>query len=123
MTPSSYSVSGQMLVRATRAAGSRAGGLRLGADDYVTKPFSVVELLARVEALLRRVATGPALSQLERFGDIEVDTATHMVRRRGGVVALAPKEFDLLLALLRRQGAVASRPELMREVWSYPDTI
>jgi DNA-binding response OmpR family regulator len=72
---------------------------------------------------LRRVGPATTLPKPERFGDVEVDPATHSVRRRGAPVALAPKEFDLLLALLGRQGAVASRLELRREVWGYPDSI
>lgn len=93
----------------------------IGGDDYVTKPFGVLELIARVKALLRRtrgkdVAPIPAV---ERFGEIEVNPASRTVYRNGTLVALAPREFDLLLALLRRRGAAASRAELLREVWEY----
>ena len=101
-------------------------GLKLGADDYVTKPFGVLELLARVEALLRRNRSPaapplPAAPRLERFGEVEVDPAARVVTRSGRPVELAPKEYELLLALIGRRGAVASRVELMREVWGYSD--
>jgi DNA-binding response OmpR family regulator len=97
----------------------------IGADDYVTKPFGVLELIARVKALLRRAGAKPGErpAQVERFGDIEVNPASRTVYRSGQLVGLAPREFDLLLALLRRRGAVASRAELLQEVWGYQSDV
>jgi two-component system, OmpR family, alkaline phosphatase synthesis response regulator PhoP len=97
-------------------------GFHLGADDYVPKPFGLLELLARVDALLRRAASVSAKHRLAApvtFGDVRVDPGTHTVQRRGEAVALRPKEYDLLVALLRRQGQVATRAELLDEVWGY----
>jgi DNA-binding response OmpR family regulator len=94
-------------------------GLKLGADDYVTKPFSLLEFLARTEALLRRSGRE---RELQSFGDIAVDPAARVVLRAGKIVPLAPKEFDLLVALMANQDRVMTRLELIREVWGYDDS-
>jgi DNA-binding response OmpR family regulator len=133
-------MSGYRVLRALREGGSttpviilssraeeadKVQGFRLGADDYVTKPFGVLELLARVEAVLRRAAAAPTTrsatppAPVYQFGDVKVNQATREVRRTGEPVSLTPLEFNLLLALLRRNGAVASRQDLLREVWGY----
>jgi DNA-binding response OmpR family regulator len=104
-------------------------GFRFGADDYVTKPFGLMELLARIDALLRRATRPNGESRLvapespSGFGDVRVDPARHTVTRRGAAVSLRPKEYDLLVALLRRNGQVATRIELLKEVWGYDDSV
>jgi DNA-binding response OmpR family regulator len=92
-------------------------GFDCGADDYVTKPFSMAEVLARVRALLRRA--GGERPGTERFGEIELDAGARTVRRAGAMVELTPKEFDLLMALVRRRGATVTRAQLLRDVWRY----
>jgi DNA-binding response OmpR family regulator len=99
-------------------------GFRTGADDYVTKPFGVMELLVRIEAILRRGRPRAAATEsVYRFGDVEVDVEGRLVRRAGREVALTPKAFDLLIALLHRHGKVATRIDLLRDVWGYSPSI
>lgn len=111
-----------LILTARGEEADKVRGLKLGADDYVTKPFGVLELLARVEAVLRRARTGNGNGtpgEVLHFGDVEVCTATRTVLRERREVSLTPKEYDLLLALLKRHGAIATRVELMTEVWGY----
>ena len=114
-----------LILTARGEEADKVRGFRLGADDYVTKPFGLMELIARVEALLRRTRppAGASAVAVQRFGEVEVDPATRSVRRGEEPVALTPMEFDLLVALLRRQGAVASRLELLKEVWGHSSAV
>lgn len=92
-------------------------GFSLGADDYVTKPFSFAQLTARIRAVLGRGGKGGAGEGQLRSGDLEVDFATRRVTRGGEPIALTPTEFKLLVTLMRRAGEVLSPEELVREVW------
>lgn len=99
---------------------SKIRGFRMDVDQYVTKPFGVLELLERVAALLRRTNDAEqSASRVVTFGDVRIDQDGHVVERAGAPVTLTPKAFDLLLALVRRRGKVASRAELLHEVWGY----
>jgi DNA-binding response OmpR family regulator len=103
----------------------RVVGLDLGADDYVTKPFSVMELLARIRALLRRTNSAKTLPDALRFGEVEVDFLRYVAHRRGKPVEMTRKEFAILRLLGSRTGEVVTRDELLNEVWgveSYPVT-
>ena len=112
-----------IIVTAKDAEADKVAGLELGADDYVTKPFSVRELVSRVRAHLRRGAIQPASDDTTSAdehlsgGPVEMDTARHEVRVSGEPVALPPKEFELLEALLRRKGRLLTRLFLIEEVW------
>jgi phosphate regulon transcriptional regulator PhoB len=96
----------------------RVVGLEIGADDYIVKPFSPKELLARVRAVLRR-SRAPAAGTPLAVGGIVLDSATHQVSVGGRPLALTPKEFDLLRALLEARGRVLSREHLLDRVWGY----
>jgi len=96
-------------------------GLRMGADDYVTKPFSPRELSARVDALLRRASRRPVDDAPLRAADVVLDPVTRRVERGGEQVHLTPTEFDLLARLAARPGAVLSREQLLADVWGWRD--
>jgi len=116
-----------IMVTAKDSEADKVTGLELGADDYVTKPFSVRELVSRVRANLRRVRPRavPPADEILAGGPVRMDVARHEVAIRGETVALPPKEFELLEALLRRKGRLLTREFLIEEVWGadyYGDT-
>jgi DNA-binding response OmpR family regulator len=104
-------------VTARGAERERVEGLRTGADDYVVKPFALAELLARIEAVLRRGRPAERAALSATVGDVEVDVDRRRVTVAGTAVELTRKEFDLLALLLRRRGTVVGREEILRAVW------
>jgi DNA-binding response OmpR family regulator len=108
-----------ILLTAKGEASDRVIGLRLGADDYVAKPFSPAELVARVDAVLRRSDPQPELEDPIVFDDLELDPVGRRVTVRGEEVQLTVREYELLLHLMRHPGQVFSRDQLMDSVWQY----
>jgi DNA-binding response OmpR family regulator len=97
----------------------RVMGLDLGADDYVTKPFSIPEFLARIRALLRRANSSALLPARVTFGEVKVEFERYEAMKSGEKVRLSPKEFGVLRLLVAREGEVVSRTDLLHEVWGY----
>jgi two-component system, OmpR family, response regulator len=113
---------GVVFLTARDAPSDKIAGLTFGGDDYVTKPFSVDELVARVRAVLRRIRPVPdaeAGPGVLRFADLELDEDACQVRRAGQLVALSPTEFKLLRYLMLNPGRVLSRTQMLEAVWSY----
>ena len=125
---------GLAIVKSVRAAGkttpmlilsalgevdARVEGLRAGGDDYLTKPFAFSELLARLDALLRRARQTPAADTTLRVADLELDQLTRTVKRGGNTIALQPREYRLLEYLMDNAGRVVTRTMLLEQVWDY----
>ena len=110
-----------LILSAKGEEADKVRGFRMGADDFVTKPFSLLELLARVEALLRRSTTEEraVADEIYEFGDLRIDAAARRITRGDENVDLTDREFSLMVALARRAGAVATRQELLLEVWGH----
>lgn len=109
-----------LMLTARRQTMDKVAGLRTGADDYLTKPFQMAELLARIESLLRRVAqTSVSNLSHHEFGSVRIDLRRVEVSREGKPVTLSAKEFQLLRYFVEHRGATLSREELLQEVWGY----
>ncbi len=94
-------------------------GLELGADDYITKPFSVLELLARIKAVLRRTKSGSQIPEVYRSGDLEINFRKYSTRKKGKSLALSPREYEILKYFIERRGEIVSREDLLNQVWGY----
>ncbi len=108
-----------IMLTARGSEADRVAGLELGADDYIVKPFSAREVMARVRAVLRRTSSGPGADNAERIeiGDLSLDTAKHEVRLEDRPLELSRKEFELLRVLMERAGSVITREALIEDVW------
>lgn len=107
-----------IILSAKRAVDDRLRGLRVGGDDYLTKPFSMAELVARVQAVLRRTSRGSEPTHLE-VGDLRIDLLSREVSRGGTVIDLRPREFALLEFLARHAGQVVSKTMILSRIWNY----
>jgi two-component system, OmpR family, response regulator len=107
-----------LFLSAKDATDDKVRGLTLGGDDYVTKPFSLEEVMARVQVILRRQGQGDGASKLS-FADLEIDDDAHVVRRAGQVIELSPTEYNLLRFLMVNAGRVLSRGQILDHVWQY----
>ncbi|PSM18130.1 MULTISPECIES: response regulator transcription factor [Nitratireductor] len=107
-----------LILSALGEVDDRVTGLKAGGDDYLTKPFALSELLARIEVLNRRAGAGD-VETVYRAGDLELDRLSHTVRRAGREIALQPREFRLLEYLMRHAGQVVTRTMLLENVWDY----
>lgn len=94
-------------------------GLELGADDYITKPFSVLELLARIKAVLRRAQSGTQVPEVYRSGDLEINFRNYSAQKRGKSLALSPREYEILKYFIERRGEIVSREDLLNHIWGY----
>ena len=108
-----------LFLTARGTVADRVRGLTLGADDYMTKPFSLEELVARVHAILRRTSGTPAVSHVLSFSDLELDEETREVRRGARLIVLSPTEFSLLRYLLLNARRVVSKSQILDHVWQY----
>jgi two-component system alkaline phosphatase synthesis response regulator PhoP len=109
-----------LMLTARGQTSDKVNGLKIGADDYVTKPFNMLELMARVEALLRRAPIRPATQAgVFDFGPVHVDLVGTEATRNGTVVNLSAREFQLLRYFIEHRGATLSRDELLKQVWGY----
>jgi DNA-binding response OmpR family regulator len=108
-----------LILTAKSEESDRVAGLDLGADDYVTKPFSVKVLMARVRALLRRTSDAARLPAQLAFDDVELDFRSYTARKQGREIEMTRKEFATLRVLAARAGEVVTRDELLNEVWGY----
>jgi two-component system OmpR family response regulator len=109
-----------IFLTASAALDQKVSGLRLGADDYMTKPFRLEEVVARIETVLRRSGKGPAATQARlQVADLELDEDAHVVRRAGRRVELSSTEFKVLRYLMANAGRVVSRNQILDAVWQY----
>jgi DNA-binding response OmpR family regulator len=111
-----------LMLTARGQLSDRLAGFKLGADDYLVKPFEMAELLARIEARLRRAST-PPMAPIHCFADVRVDTRSSTVERDGRAVVLSAKEYSLLCYFLERRGVTLTREELLEKVWGYDPTV
>ena len=108
-----------LFLTARDATEDKVTGLMLGGDDYVTKPFSIAEVIARVHAVLRRTRADSTEDHLLTYADLSIDEDAHRVRRAGRLIALSPTEYRLLLYLMLNAGRVVSKAQILDRVWHY----